>query len=120
MKRFPERRWLLIPMGLTIGSASLLLLLVRLKSAYYEYWLFPREKIADGYSYPEFRYTAFDIVLVLWCVEGIVASVMSIRSARSSLDISQWTYRTLGLYFGLFAILLFGGALMMVARSRGY
>jgi len=120
VKRFFERRWFLVPLGLAIGSVSFLLLFVTLQRDYYEYWFFPREKVADGYSYPELRYTAFDLVLILWCLDGLVASVMSIRGASSSPDISQWTHRTLVLYLALFAVLLLGGMLMMVARSRGY
>ena len=110
--RFFERRWMVVPLAVGIGLTSACLLGLRLQSAYYEYWVFPREK--DDYIYPQLRYTIFDTVLLLWCINGLVFSVASVRS------LSGWSLRALLIYSVLFVILILGGISMLVARSHGY
>ena len=115
-----ERRWLLVTLGIAIGLASALLLRLKLEGVYYEYWVFPRDKAVDGYVYPQLRYTIFDVVLLLWCFDGLIFSVVAIGSAVASRSTSKWPFRTLLLYFALFAFLILGGTLMLVARRHGY
>jgi hypothetical protein len=115
-----ERRWLLVTLGVAIGLTSALLLRLKLEGVYYEYWVFPRDKAVDGYIYPQLRYTIFDVLLLLWCFDGLIFSVVAIRSAVASRTISTWPFRTLLLYFALFAFLILGGTLMLVARRHGY
>jgi hypothetical protein len=120
VRRILERRWLLVPLAVAIGLVSAFILRLKLQTAYYEYWVFPRDKAVDGYLYPQLRYTIFDIFLVLWCVAGLIASVISVRSAIASRNISRWALSTLLIYFGLFALLILGGIAMMAARRHGY
>ena len=119
--RFIERRWVLIPLAIVIGLASGFLLWITVETAYFDYWYYPRGKAADPglYIYPQLRYTIFDIVMALWCIDGLIASFTSFRSARSG-QISKWTRRALIIYFVLFAGLILGGTLMVIARSHGY
>ena len=119
--QFIERRWVLISVATIIGLASAFLLWAILESAYLDYWYYPKGKAADPglYIYPELRYAAFNIVLALWCIDGLVASFVLFRSARSG-RISIWTRRTLILYFVLLAVLILGGTVMVIARSHGY
>ena len=120
MEQLFERRWLLVALGVAIGLASALLLLLKLEGVYYEYWVFPRDKTVDDYIYPQLRYAIFGVVLLLWCFDGLIFSVVAIRSAFASRSISAWPFRTLLLYFALFAFLILGGTSMSVARRHGY
>ena len=52
--------------------------------------------------------------------QSLIFSVVAIRSAVASRSISKWPFRTLLLYFALFAFLILGGTLMLVARRHGY
>jgi hypothetical protein len=115
-----ERRWLLVTLGAAIGLTSALLLRLKLEGVSYEYWVFPRDKAVDGYIYPQLRYTIFDVLLLLWCFDGLIFSVVALRSAVASRSISPWPFRTLLLYFALFAFLILGGTLMLIARRHGY
>ncbi len=54
----------------TIGPLSAWLLVLNSTLIYFEYYLYPRIKAVDGYYYPQWRYTIFDVVLVAWCVDG--------------------------------------------------
>jgi hypothetical protein len=114
-----EYRWVLVPLAVTIGLVSLFLFSITVQNAYWEYLVFPREKAADNYIYPQLRYTMFDVVLLLWCLDGFVACGLSFRSVLSKRTISGWTYRAIVAYFALLAVLILGGTLMMVARQHG-
>ena len=113
-----ERRWVLIPFVLVIGLVSSLLLYVTLFRDYFDYWVLPRVK--DAYIYPQLRYTLFDIVLIAWCLNGLVTCVTCIQSAAASRSVSGWPRRSLITYFVLFVILIIGGTLIMAARRHGY
>jgi hypothetical protein len=115
-ERLLERRSLLLILAATIGLASAFLLRLKLEGAYYEYWVFPRDKAVDGYIYPQLRYTIFDVALLLWCFDGLLFSIMSVRSAFTSRSISGWPLRTLRIYFLLLGFLILDGTLMLVAR----
>ena len=78
MEQLFGRRWLLITLGVAIALASAFLLRLKLEGIYYEYWVFPRDKTADGYIYPQLRYTLFDAALLLWCIDGLIFSIMSV------------------------------------------
>jgi hypothetical protein len=118
MKQLFERRWLLVTLGIAIGLASALLLRLKLEGVYYEYWVFPRDKTVDDYIYPQLRYAIFDVVLLLWYFDGLIFSVVAIRSAVACRSISAWPFRILLLYFALLAFLILGGTLMLVARRH--
>jgi hypothetical protein len=118
-QRLLEYRWVLVPLAVTIGLVSLFLFSITVQNAYWEYLVFPREKAADNYIYPQLRYTMFDVVLLLWCLDGFVACGLSFRSVLSKRTISGWTYRAIVAYFALLAVLILGGTLMMVARQHG-
>ena len=121
MWHFIERRPALVTLALLIGLASALLLWLTIENAYFDYWYSPTEKSVDPglYIYPELRYTLFDIVLSLWCIDGLIFSAVAFRSTKSQ-SISKSVRRTLTLYFVLLAVLIVGGISMMVARSHGY
>jgi len=115
-----ERRWILVPLSLLIGLASLLLLWVTLVRDFFDYVLYPIEKAADAYIYPQLRYTAFDIVLILWCIDGLVISALFLQSVIHSRSVSKTGFQALTLYCVLFVVLFLGGLLMLFARSYGY
>jgi len=119
--QFIERRRVLVTLGVVIGLASAILLWGAIENAYLDYWYYPKGKSADPglYIYPELRYTIFDAVLSLWCIDGLIFSLMSFRSARYG-NTSTLARRTLSLYFALLAVLLLGGISMIVVRSHGY
>jgi len=114
-----ERRWLLLPLAVAIGLISLLLFSITVQRDYWEYLIYPKEKAADNYIYPQLRYTFFDVALLLWCLDGFVACGLSLRSALSKRSVSGWTYRTIVIYFVWFTVLILGGILMMIARHHG-
>ena len=110
---------MLLPLAVAIGVVSLFLFSITVQRDYWEYVIFPREKAADNYIYPQLRYTIFDIALLSWCLDGFVACGLSLRSALSKRSVSGWTYRTIVIYFVLFTALILGGILMMAARRHG-
>ena len=114
---FMTRRWLLIPLALAIGVISSFLLYVTLFRDYFDYFVLP--KIKDAYIYPQLRYTFFDLVLILWCVDGLLACILCVQRAAVSRSISGWPRRTLATYLVLFVVLLVVGTLMLIARHRG-
>jgi hypothetical protein len=122
LQRLLERRWLRLSLALVIGPVSGFLLWATLRIIYYDYWLSPKLKAADPglYIYPQLRYTVFYAVLLLWCLDGLVAAGLSLRSVSSSRSIARWAYRTIVLYFVLLVALLAGGSLMIYVRSRGF
>jgi hypothetical protein len=119
-RRLLERRWLLVPLAVAIGLVSLFLFSITVQRDYWEYLIFPKEKAADNYIYPQLRYTVFDLALLLWCLDGFAACGLSLRSALSKRSVSEWTYRTIVIYFVLFCVLILGGILMMAARRHGF
>jgi len=119
VRQFLERRAVLVPLALIIASASAFLIYVRLSSDYYDYWVFPRENGIPPYIYPELRYLIFDLVLIIWCLDGLIAAACAIRDAFRFRKISARTYRIALLYFVLFAALILDGTIMVVMRSHG-
>jgi hypothetical protein len=121
-QRLLERRWLVLPLSVAVALVSGFLLWGKLQMAYSEYWLEPKLKAADPglYIYPQLRYTIFDSVFLLWCLDGLIAASLSFWSAVSSRSIAAWAYRTIVIYIVLLAVLILGGSLMLFVRSRGY
>jgi hypothetical protein len=117
--RLLERRWLLVPLAVAIGLVSLFLFSVTVQRDYWEYLIFPKEKAADNYIYPQLRYTVFDFVLLRWCLDGFAVCGLSLRSSLGKRSVSEWTYRTMVIYFVLFSVLILGGILMLAARRHG-
>lgn len=77
-------------------------------NAYYEYYLYPREK-GSFYIYPEWRYTFFDACSLIWAVIGILAAVMLVRSAIRHEPISRRAQMLTLSFVILLAILIVGG-----------
>jgi hypothetical protein len=65
LQRLLGHRWLLATLALAIGLVSLLLFSITVQRDFLEYLVYPKEKAADHYSYPELRYTVFDVTLLL-------------------------------------------------------
>jgi uncharacterized membrane protein len=121
MQKLLERRSFTALLAVAIALVSGFLLCVTLRNAYWDYWILPRDSAADGYStYPELRYWFFDAVLLVWCVDGLIASALSLCSVFFSRAIAVWAYRALILYFVLLLVLILGGSLMLYVRSRGF
>jgi hypothetical protein len=121
LQRLLERRWLLTPLAVLIGLVSGLLLWSTLERAYWGFWFLPKESAVDSYyTYTQLRYWFFDSVLLLWCMDGLIACGLSLRGAFSSCSISEWTYRTVVLYFALLIVLILGASLWLYVRSRGF
>jgi hypothetical protein len=118
-QRVLEHRWVLVLLAIAMGLVSLFLFSITIQRDYWEYVIFPKEKAANNYIYPQLRYTIFDVALLSWCLDGFVACGLSLRSVLSKRSISGWTSRTIAIYFVLFTALILGGVLMMVARSHG-
>ena len=110
---------MLVLLALAIGLVSLFLFSITIERDYWEYLIYPKEKAADNYIYPQLRYTVFDVGLLLWCLDGFVACGLALRSSFSWRSVSGRTYRTIVTYFVLFMALILGGILMMVARRHG-
>ena len=121
-QRLLERRWVILPLSVAIALVSGFLLWGTLQMAYSEYWLEPKLKAADPglYIYPQLRYTIFDSVFLLWCLDGLIAAGLSFWSSVSSRSIAAWAYRTIVIYLVLLAVLILSGSLMLFVRSRGY
>ena len=122
LQKLLEHRWLRVLLAVVIGSVSCFLLWVTLQRDYWDYWLIPKLKgaVSDPYTYPQLRYTFFDIVLLPWCLAGLIAAGLLLCSARSPQRIAGWAYRALVVYFVLFIVLILGGTLMLYVRSRGF
>jgi len=104
--RFPAVG-LAVALGIGLISARVLWLMA--PDAYYVYYLFPRVK--DSYIYPELRYTFGQLAIFIWCLLGLVSSVLLFRSIALKRNIRGWTLRCLGLFVALFVVL----ALVIVA-----
>jgi hypothetical protein len=109
---------MLVPLASVIGVASSFLLYVTLFRDYFDYWVLP--KIKDSYIYPQLRYTFFDAILILWCLDGLVVCILCVQAATGSRSFSGWRLKALIAYFVLMAVLITGGILMLAARRQGH
>jgi hypothetical protein len=121
VQRLLAKRWFVLPLAAGIGLVSAFLLYLTLYVAYFDYWVNPRGKASDPglYIYPELRYALFSFVQLLWSIDGLIATVLLLRGISNG-GSSKWTYRTLVLYFILFAALVVGGSVMLIVRSHGH
>lgn len=117
--RFLGHRWILSSSSLVIGLVSVYILWARLQDDYYDYLYFPKVKAADGYIYPQLRYTIFEILVIVCCINGLIFFVAGIRNALRSNGISQWTLRALLIYCGLVVAVFSVGIVMLIMRSHG-
>jgi hypothetical protein len=79
---------------------------------------YPQAKAQDTYIYSEWRYRLFDTVLVAWCLDGLLASVLLIRSLALREGIGGWARRTTLLFFAGFGVLVLGVGFGMWLRSH--
>jgi hypothetical protein len=119
LQRLLGHRRMSASLAALIGTVSGWMLLITSVRLYFEYYVYPRLKAQDGYSYPEWRYRLFDLVLAFWCIDGLVASALLFRSVILHRNIEGWPYRTTVLFFGLLAVLVLGVAFGIYLRSRG-
>jgi hypothetical protein len=102
-----------------IGTASGWILFVTAVRLFFEYVYHPQAKAQDAYIYPEWRYRVFDTVLVAWCLDGLLASVLLFRSLALRENIEGWSRRTTVLFFAGFGVLVLGAVFGMWLRSHG-
>jgi hypothetical protein len=107
-------RWVLVLLAVAIGLIPLLLFSTTVQRDYYEYQMFPRDRV------PQVRYTIYDLGRLLWCLNGFAVCGLALRSAISKRSVSGWTYRTMVVYFVLFAALFRGGILISTAQLHGF
>jgi hypothetical protein len=69
-------KWGTAALAILIGTASGWILFVNIVRLFFEYLYYPQAKAQDAYIYPEWRYTVFDTVLVAWCLDGLLASLL--------------------------------------------
>jgi len=83
MKMYPasfkqrlSSKWATAALAALIGTASGWILFLTAVQLFFEYVYYPEAKAQDAYIYPEWRYRVFDTVLVVWCLDGLLASVL--------------------------------------------
>lgn len=112
-------RWGTAALITIIGTVSSWVLYETAVRLFLDYIYYPRVKAQDGYIYPQWRYGLFDIVLVSWCLDGLVASVLLLRSIALRESIKGWARRTTVCFFVGFGILVLGVAIGTWLRSHG-
>ena len=73
----------------------------------------------DAYIFPQWRYRLFDVVLLAWCVDGIIAAFLLFRSVILRVRPTLLARRTAVMFFIGFAVLVTGGFLGMWLRRHG-
>jgi hypothetical protein len=112
-------KWSKAALAALIGAASGWMLYGTAVRLYFEYVFYPQAKAQDGYSHPELRYAVFDVVTVLWCLDGLVASVLLLRSLALREEIGGWPRRTILLFVVGFGLLLLGVLFGTWLRGHG-
>jgi len=113
-------RWANAPLALLVGPISGFTLYTILQRAYWDYYLYPKLEAADGYIYPQLRYTIFDVVVILWCIIGLAACILLILNVLKRGTIAGWSYRTTLAFVIMFGILIIGAAFGSCIRSMGF
>ena len=104
-----------------IGTVFGRVLYVTVVRLFFDYMYdYPRVKAQDGYIYPQWRYGLFDIVLVSWCLDGLAASILLLRSIALRESVKGWTRRTTVCFFVGFGILVLGVAIGTWLRSHAF
>jgi len=120
MNRGKHFRWANAPLALLVGTISGWMLYTILQGAYWDYYLYPKLKAADGYIYPQLRYTVFDVVVILWCIVGFSACALLFQNALKRRAIAGWSYRTTLAFVIILGILVIGVAFGSCIRSMGF
>jgi uncharacterized membrane protein YidH (DUF202 family) len=113
-------RWVNAPLALLVGPISGFTLYTILQGAYWDYYLYPKLKAAEGYIYPQLRYTIFDVVVILWCLVGLAACGLLFQNVFKRRTIGGWSYRTTLAFIIIFGILIIGAAFGSCIRSMGF
>lgn len=100
-----------------IGTLSLAILFLVVPRIFFDYVVFPLVK--DAYIMPQWRYRVFDIVLLGWCLDGLIVAVLFVRITTTKQALGMWARRTLLLYFAGLAVLIGSVALGIWLRSHG-
>jgi hypothetical protein len=113
-------RWISGPSAILIGALSGWMLYATLKRDYWDYYLYPKLKALDGYSYPQHRYAIFDALVLVWCLDGIMACVLLLRTSIAHRAIDGSGCRTTLAFVVGFDLLLIGYAYGVCLRSMGF
>jgi hypothetical protein len=116
-KDWADATWPTAAIAGIIGTVSLALLVSTIPRLFFDYVLSPLVK--DAYILPEWRYRIFDAVLLAWCIDGLIASVLFFRRTAIRPRLRLWGRRTMFLYFVGLAILIAGVVLGTWLRSHG-
>jgi H+/Cl- antiporter ClcA len=105
---------------LSMAIISALMFWLVADHAYYEYYVLPRDE-QPFYTYPEWRYTFFDLCTLVCAVVGMLAAVLVVRSAIRHEPISRRA-RQLSMSFVIIFAVLLAGALFIGPwlRSLGW
>ena len=120
MNRGEHFRWANAPLALLVGTISGWMFYTILQGAYWDYYLYPKLKAADGYIYPQLRYTVFDVVVILWCIVGFSACAFLFQNVLKRRAIAGWSYRTTLAFVIILGILIIGVAFGSCIRSMGF
>lgn len=109
--------WITACLALLIGATSGWMSAVTGNRVLFEYIISPLVK--DAYIYPEWRYRIFDVVLVAWCLDGLIAAVLLFRCLILRENVTSAAHRTTVLWFLGFGVLVIGGLFGVWLRSHG-
>ena len=116
--RWSTQSWTRTAVASTVGMLSLALLVLSVPRMFFDYVVFPLVK--EAYIFPQWRYRVFDVVLLAWCVDGLIVSVLFLRGDSANAAIKAWRRRTVSLYAGGFAVLVGDVVLGIWLRSHAY
>jgi hypothetical protein len=118
-ERLLSPRWTRASLAALIVTLSGWVLVLTSIRIYYEYYFLPLTKAQEGYLYPEWRYRIFDVFLIAWCIDGILASALLFQGVILHRSITVWTRRTTFLFFALLAFLVLSAVFGMYLLSIG-
>ena len=116
-KYWADSRWPRNAIAGVIGTVSMALLFWAVPDMVFDYVLFPLFK--EAYILPEWRYRIFDAVLVIWCIDGLVAAGLLFRSTSIRPSLRALARRTMFFYFVGLGVLIAGVVLGTWLRSHG-
>ena len=113
----PYPRWITASLAAVIGTVSAWLSVVTAYRLVFDYLILPHVK--DAYVYPEWRYRAFDVVLVAWLADGLIAVFLLFSSVIRQENVTKVGRRLTVLYFVGLVVLVTAGALGVWLRKQG-